>query len=371
MIHYTVGTGGDYSDWGAAYNALVAIGALADDYLLTQISDLTNSTVFSGNINLNNRKIEFLNGLSHGGNPNAGYKTYLAQGISINAGLFPPANFGIIVIDGLNIINVSATGTLVSLSMTIAGPTENPFSKRIYARNLLIKGKNLSAAPPEIGLSVGGAYLSANYVYNCKIWNCGYSGINLSFGIFGAAVTSYYYRFYENITCYNCARYGYASIYLNNLGFSGNPSLSLKNVVAVNTNDALYLPDWSFVNTGTNYLAVNNCADSDATCPDTYGTNNIHTIIPATEFESQDDTDATFLFLQKGVLISGASPNPDRGFAPLRTRFDENTKYNWPDDMRLYNSGQEPSLCAVDIANTEYGKYGDYPIGCHNAEVAY
>jgi hypothetical protein len=122
---------------------------------------------------------------------------------------------------------------------------------------------------------------------------------------------------------------------------------------------------------------IENCADDDGSLAVAIagGFTNYSDVFSnvddALEIESFDDTNSDFLHLKKGALAVSANATPDKGKAPLRVRFNSDIDYLWPAGMQLYNGGAVPSLSVNDIAGEQYGKYGDYPIGCHNAEVAY
>lgn len=300
MVTKTVGVGGDYSDWGSAHNALVALGALADDYRLIQISDLTNSTAFdAAGIYLNNKKVEFLCLNYHRGNPNAGYKTYLAAGLM---GILPTTSnaaanavHGEIVISGLNIINVAATGALCGPTIQCFNPaTDVVVNKIARVENVLIKGR-LYSLGSEVGLT-GGNEFATHRFKNIKIWNTGTAGIELSFGVSFIPNYDGICRYLENIAIYNCARYGLSGIRWRT-GAADHPSVSLKNVV-VAKGSALYGDCYSFTD-NFEYLTIDNCASSDATCPLAYGAGNIRNIDPTTEFKSLDDTNDDFLKLEE------------------------------------------------------------------------
>jgi len=91
--------------------------------------------------------------------------------------------------------------------------------------------------------------------------------------------------------------------------------------------------------------------------------------IPDTEFESLDSASADFLRLFKGRLSSVPTVNPSKGLAPLRCRFDGEIAYSYGGNV-LPSGGIPPTLSTLDLAGEPYGKWGDYPIGCYNAEIA-
>lgn len=355
MTHITVGTTGDYAGWVEAYLFLVGLGALAEDYGIEQISDVTvNNNWPAGNIQLNGYTVTFycFTANSHQGDPTKGFITYLTGAL----GYFHPLNntsvYGSIIIDNLYFIQTG--GNAVSL----VRPGSNSALPRpeinVVLKNILIKGGPLSAAQ---GVVFDNSYINY-YVSNVKIWDCEYgfwttySGTNLTNRV----------RMVENVDAYNCSDYGFA--------ITGLPeAINIINCCAFNSG----LRDWQGGH-GAGITFLWNCADGDNSIADWISateTDCLASVDESIEFESLLDTNPDFLFLRKGFFAASPVVTPDRGFKPLRVRFLSGAEYGFPAGMRLYNTGLPPTLSAVDIAGKEYGQWGDYPIGCHNAEVIF
>lgn len=92
--------------------------------------------------------------------------------------------------------------------------------------------------------------------------------------------------------------------------------------------------------------------------------------ISSSEFESLDASSADFMRLNRGTLSADPSVDPSIGSAPLLCSFSGLIDYNYGGNV-LPDGGLVPAFPIIDIAEVSYGKYGDYPIGCYNAEVAY
>lgn len=97
--------------------------------------------------------------------------------------------------------------------------------------------------------------------------------------------------------------------------------------------------------------------------------NNIASVVDS-DFESVNSAASNFLKLPKGQLLSNPVVEPIRGINPLRCKFNSASEYSFGSN-NLFDAGLVPTLSTVDLAGATYGKYGAYPIGCYNAEVAY
>jgi hypothetical protein len=363
-----IGSGGDFPDWTSAWNAIMAIGLLTKDYRLEQISDLTNSTVLNPSAaRLNGRTIEIVvpEANQHNGVPTDGYKTYVPNNRSL---VFPsylglPSIGGFVTIDGLNIIS---TQTLPNGSLLVA-PYEhqkpNWWNFKTTVKNILIRGNLLNGGAGEIGMSICGAEWSQVDVVNCKISNCGSAGIMLQQASAVAGNPGSIINRLENITVYNCAKYVLTGIAFNSV--LGPFNVSFKNIYCGFDNGSR--PCYNLPSDLT-YFSFDNCASSDASVPTIYGSNNLQNIAPVDEFESLVYTNADFLNLKKLDGYFDISGTPRVGPAQLKTKFRHSIRVVGGGE-KLYGGGLVPVLSANDISGEEYGKYGYYPIGCHNAQL--
>lgn len=363
MIEYLIGTGGDYTDFNAAVLALEALGpaGLGDDHRFRIISNIVNATVApAGNVYLNGHTVSFINDNPPNGNPLAGYRIDCVSRPTIRTAQ-DIGGRGILIFDGLYFKAQGADPLLIRVAMETF-----PFAqwrlRRVEIKNSMFDGNGTAT----ISLNCRSAEYSYWLLSNLKIW--GHRVYGLWFGDSGSVSNpGETTKTIENVTVLNESD-NCVGIYSNGVGDAGGDDTDYKNVVSVSDGIATGTKDW-YDSILPGRISVNNCASSDATCPLIYGTGNIQNIVPASEFESLSDADPDFLFLRKGALTASASPDPDKGPAPLRVDFQGRVEYSFPAGMQLYNAGQAPVLSIYDIAGLEYGKYGDYPIGCHNAEV--
>jgi hypothetical protein len=203
----------------------------------------------------------------------------------------------------------------------------------------------------------GGGQQCAGSIVNCSIYNL-YAGIRIKW-------QNNYPRsnYIENCSIYNCAN-GFHTIAGDYVAGSGS---FIRNVVCHNSSVADFSNEAGDA-TNNQYEA---CADHDNTLQGVVGTKtNCHTGVIDANFRSLDSASSDFLKLPIGYLSSAPTANPDRGLAPLAVRFNANTEYLVPNGL-LATEGIAPTLAKNDLADFEYGKYGDYPIGCYNAEIAY
>jgi len=366
MVTKTVGVGGDYSDWNAVFNWLSTL-VFADNYEIIQISDVTNVTVPTpwpaghGPI-LSTYTLTFKVSPEgyHNGDPTAGYKTYLPTPWINN--VFGTANGDTVIFDGLNIINQIGYPPIRCWD---SNGTASNFCQ-VIIKNCIIQGVGGNWLSFDFGvLLYSNKGSSKNQMYNCKIYNCGCAGIGLT----GWAHAVESGSTIENCTVYNCGNYNSGGpLHYHGIGswLYSMKNISFSNVVSCN-NNAVYR-DWEDTIPLLSGNSITNCADSDNSIP--FGTNNLNNIIPANEFVSLSDTNSRFLNFDLGTLISVAVTNPDKGPEPLKVKFTSNANYTWPSN-HLYSSGIAPTLTTTDIAEKIYGQYGNYPIGCHNAEMAY
>lgn len=271
-IERTVGVLGQHAEWRAAWEWLIALGALANDYLFRQISDVVMAAgAWTNNLQLNGRTVEFRCPFadSHQGDPTRGFKTDFASdipGIEIDMTNAVTGN-GTFIIDGLYCERTTLnTGALGMLDMRDGryGVTT------LIARNLLMKGF-LNVNRRDRLLNVGNDYVNNVQVYNCKLWNGSLGfGSNAWNGGVGARVE----RIVENIVIYNC------NAGLNLQGGTDNLGYNFRNVVIIDSpiNDYTGGVGWEATND------FKNCADSDGTL--TVGDNIFNNIVAADEFKS-------------------------------------------------------------------------------------
>jgi hypothetical protein len=336
MITKTVGAGGDYSDWYTAISALAALGSVADNYTLTQISDCTVSgalssktVTFTGTYSLT-----ITSNKDHLGDPTAGWKTYLPCNYSMyfrNAEPVPNWHLwsGVLVIEKLNVV-VTGTGT--------GGDRIHVNFGSNTVRNCIVKGINHYDAildNKERGIANQGVSSSSFIFYNNKIYNC-------DVGVYcrtGGVVTGYpSYDPAGTKVVENCTIYGglWGLLHDYDDGYGGVlEGWTFKNIVcsgqAVTGGESPLA--FNIAGDGT-YNSMSHCADDDGSQP-AYATSKQTPITPANEFKSTTSTDTTFLFLKNnavGVLAA---------------------------------NGIAPTYAITDIAGYAIPQAGNYPIGCH------
>jgi hypothetical protein len=256
-ITKTIGTGGDYSDLGAAYNALVALGVLSDDYNWDIISDVTNNTSCSGTLQLDGHTLSISS--SVGGSVDCVngilfniYKDYLTGS--------PYTQWkGTISISGL-IFSGDISGYLVGFSSGHMYEQQNGQIINIYN----CKFKNSLG----IGLSI-----SATGWVNVNLYNLIFAGSPASYPLY-FALSSHYIgldpstsvrsKILENISINST---GTGVIFVHDYdGFA-----TLKNVVSFGSTGGFTC--FGFPAASTLFFDVSNCADSDSSL--TFGTDNI------------------------------------------------------------------------------------------------
>lgn len=367
MIYKTVGTGGNYADWGTAWNAIAALNPLHDDYEIRQISNVVNSTSMTAGygINPNGHTVKFYCAEvdSHQGCVNKGFITTVNTPLTFHPNAFVACS-GTILIEGLNCVS-NVVGNYV---MSIGGGDNTSFDSNVICNNVIIKGKTVGIPSGDniysTGIYVGYGQWTTCKLTNCKIWNCASAGVRVGLEIYGSGKIAKFYI--ENVTIWDCAKTLYVAPQLV-AGFwvtrVATGQLYCSNVVCC-TQHKDYRIDYDPV-----YLKY--CADSDNTCPDTFGGNNKHNVNASIEFDSLVSTSNRFLYLSKGHLDASGGPDKSKGQAPLDVNFTSDITYEFPTNSVLYKSGLIPSLNTKDITGTNYGDYGYYPIGCHNVEVSY
>lgn len=367
MITRYVGVGGDYSDWNAAYAAMYAVHPLTDDWELVQVSDLVNSTDVSGVgfsfFMPNYHSVTYRSENPCNGSFNSGYKTTVTATLLLSPFthdyLYDPRANGFVRITGLNIFSNSVQ----NMFQLRVGHSPNPALQLATVDNCFLT--NINAADSSTALNFIGYSTALIRVYNVKTYTTGNSSIGISFtpnGTFGVSPASSRFKYLENIATYGNG----VSCRSVSANFDYQCYATLKNIVSAGG-------EFIFgVTTGVHPIAdvwtVSNCAAPDSSL--IYGTDNFSNIVPANEFQSLIYTDDEFLKLNKGRLVSLPLVDPSKGYAPLKTRFEANAAYLF-NNMVLPDGGINPIYSERDIAGEVYGEYGMYPIGCHNAEIAY
>ncbi len=367
MITQTVGTAGDYATWKAAWNALVAIVSLADDYQLRQISDITEEiggAAWGVKDDMNNKTVTFLcpAANSHKGVPADGYKTTIPFGSkTIYLSIYgEPSDGGTVVIDGLNIINQNN-----SQAITVVNRVD--YNQKHIVKDFIINGE-------DVADNSGLGYLQSNTaveVYNGKIFDCGGIGLGHTGGTLVPADNGVV-KTIENVTVYNCGtnatsatrRFGVAN------AIEAYKQIAYRNVVVCHDKGTPI--DWSLYQPGTALdIKTYNCADSDGSLSNASNADPQNNIVVADEFESLVDLNSRFLFLNDGTFDVGGKAVPERGNVPLKVQFTDQTDYRFPDGVLAVNGtaptieGHDTDIGDLAVPSTE----GFYSIGCHQAQI--
>lgn len=139
MTNWSVGSGGDHATWAAAITALSGVGALADDYTLTQISDTVEPCLAGGGygpmINLNGHSVVFTSDNPHLGNPNAGWEASGSTSAGTAQGVisFQTSGGGSMEVKNLKVLISSTTNGHVAIGGNITG-TETISCHDVMAR---------------------------------------------------------------------------------------------------------------------------------------------------------------------------------------------------------------------------------------------
>lgn len=356
-INRTVGTGGDHTDWQAAWNWLATQAPLTNNYIFTQISDITMpaSAWTVGALNCGNNSITFQCLNSHNGDPNEGYQTGVpSDQYALN--LSWPTNFDTVTINGLRIVKTVQDTVISNIMINFGSANEDG----IYiVSNCLFKG--LYAGAGDLGGHAFPSYrLNAN---NCRIYNCKFWDLNDVIDNSGIApdTGTDYTCYMENCTAYACGN----GVYLIN---SNNRNFVLRNVVIVDS----VVDDYQLQDGGTRESELYNCADSDGTLGTIGGIRerNVSNVTSADAFESLDDTSSDFLTLPDGDKSADASASPQEGAAPLDVQFNSDILFA-SGESDLIGVGTVPLYAgSLDVAGiSRPDARGAYSIGCH--ETAY
>jgi len=287
MQELTVGAGGEYANWAAAWNYLLGIVLIIDDYDLKQVGDTIDDNFpnFPANgLAMNEHTVRFYCPFedSHQGDPTKGFISYLS---GVNGSLRPWSTAPYSVNDTIiteNLYIRQLTGDAVELLYPKATVSDQEIT--VEVTNCMIRGFNAATAD---GIEM---YSDQMYytIKNCKIWNCNNNYV-LSNGTIPAGSFPGR-RFMENCTSGNSGTRGFFLPTL--LGCEWN----INNCVSIQSAGA----DW--VNPGNPKHTVSNCASEDATV---LGANAIPSIVPANEFQYHllaDDNQPGFLKLVDGLV---------------------------------------------------------------------
>ena len=380
MEYRTVGVGGDFADWSAAWIWLCTIDPLGDDYEFEQISDCTINNTWPATAGVPANQIIF-NGYSirfycpwensHQGNPTKGFRTYVNGG---NGQLDIVGNTSVINQDRFYIENLyieqttNDNITLLRLYMETGGLGNG---LNFYVNNMLIKGFSTVGAT---GVSCP-AHDSIYKVSNCKIWNMRVGFIGTSDGTGGALPPDNRVEpnTLENITIYNTSN-GTGGIHLRGIS-SQQRIFEVRNVVSCLNSAGFSWPHaaGAIFSSVTNWIY--NCADDDNSIAIVVaaGFNNasdtVPNIVAANEFASLVDTETDFLDLIWGLASLNAAGVPVEGKAPLDVRFNADILFSGGAES-LGRAGIAPTIQDTDISGRPIPGYDDaYSIGAQ--EQAY
>jgi hypothetical protein len=377
LIRRTVGTAGHYAKWSDAWNALVVVGVLTDDYEFRQISDITedswpNTSLPANRFTPNGHSVKFYCPLqnAHKGNPNAGYKTYLSGANGKLSMLINTTNSGnYLTVENLNIIQLTNNDVYL-LSVYSASLAAN-IMLTVIIKNILVKG---FTGTNSVGIVCPG---SQDYyiVSNCKIWHIKY-GFFTAPTVIGALLPNDGYvnrNRYENIFIYNTSPGAASTIQTRSpvvlpLRQRGQDFYCVYSFGSASNHS------WpANISSTGNLNGVFYSADDDGRLNDSIAAgfgnySNILSNLPyLPEFTSVNDSDDDFLNLPEIDASVDFVGNPRSGPAILKTKFNSQVTFDGG-QRNLYDHGTTPSV-SDDIAGNSYGQFGYYPIGCHNAQL--
>lgn len=369
MVTKTIGTLGDYPDINSAINDLIATGVIFDNYYLKLISNVINTTtVSSSNIKINNSvNIDFdLNGYT------------ITSDRTIRMSMRDPTNYtGSITLRNGNIFYNCLFGSnpinyldLQCRGLQFAGtpgPLRFTLNNLFVSNHLTTVDSNINHSLISMVNALENAFYYSGYatyrIYNVKTYFNGRSN-NLYFSGESAGSGSGIgpYALIENCSLYNVNKIASQATVYTQEPFAWANYPRVKNVICCGA--------WLC---GTAYPNADfiNCAETDSSLAlsGPYGTViNKTSGVSDSDFKSVDPTNPDFLKLPKGRISSIPNLNPNAGSAPLRVKFNGNIEYSYGSN-KLYNTGIIPSLTLNDLDGNPYGQWGNYPIGCYNAEL--
>lgn len=229
--NYTVGSGGDYSNWAAA---IADTDGLTGNLTFTQISDVTDNTAFTINIALNGYTLKLTSNKRHYGNFSGGWKTTLSMNRTSNycIGITSTSKSAgaKIIIDGLNfdytgtITNYAGTINLLSNTTAITHIISNSlFSSaglniqhiRTGAAKSVLNAHNVVAANSRHGIILVTVHTST-LIENCTFYGMQSAEEGKSSGIANYANA---YVTIRNIAAFGNSRdFTYSSSYTSGMG---------------------------------------------------------------------------------------------------------------------------------------------------------
>ena len=282
-VYRTVGVGGNFANWQAAWEYLQTIDPLTDNYEFEQISDVTEiGWPVTPDVELNSFYVKFYCPWEncHQGDPTRGYKTYITTGMTMGLRGNGAIDSQVIVgglffdrTDGIN-QNVLYLGSWFAASMV---------NVQTYRLNNLIFKSTTTAANGGRAIratsSRGNAYHFSNN--KIKLFN---QGISTFIGA-GAGAE----HVIEHCSIDECGE---------GIGWGVSERWDIKNCVCVNC----ATQGWGTLG-GGGYNNLYNCADDDGSLGAS-GANLIdciQNITPADEFQSTDFNNPNWLKLNDGT----------------------------------------------------------------------
>lgn len=211
---YTVGIGGDYSNWNAAFSD---VGNLSGDLTLTQISDITGNNFTSLDSELNGYTLTITSNFKHYGSPKFGYYTYHNRdGNYMAVRVEGPGNF---VMEDLY-FKYTITPTASSRMLYVIG-VDTTFNG--YFKNLLFDGNGRTSNGSTFRIVDNTPIIKC---WNFKVWDgagiefddCNNSNIVENLTVYGTSDGVDLNN--QNITVNNCLVFGTTNNDWNNIGSS-------------------------------------------------------------------------------------------------------------------------------------------------------
>ena len=368
MITKTVGVGGDYANFDLALEAY-AVGLLADDLTLNQISADIAEPALSGSrqVNLNGHTLRITCSYNEA-NPddwqnwyklNCGASTGLKVVVDGAAGI----KAGNVVVDYMYIVWTSGAVGGLQFCLHIID-TSSMVSQQSIDR-CHIDGNNGAGSDLNC-ISISQDVAAQTTVTNCKLWGAKRS-IYVNDLAYGTTVI-------EDCTmrstdaAFDAA---YAVCYIRGSGIT-----NIINSVATQPNFALlngFCYRKSTIDSADVKMNLYNSASEDAriTGYADIAVDCEENITPADEFQSLDDTNATFLFLTEAVLGADFVGVPLAGNRPLSVAFTDLSAYDYGDGVLGYSGTVPTHAGATDIAGNDRPNFeSKYAIGCHEATLA-
>ena len=355
---YYIGTGGDYADWGAAYQARIVGGLVGASEIWEQVSDCTVTTWPNGgprdwgggDITF---RCPFEN--SHKGNPNAGYKTYLSGANGSMSSRNNNAVGGHVCnYENLNVIQ------LTDDNIDLVGLRQEFTSKRQTCNviNCIIKGWKNEGIATRRGIAVFLCNQVDGIIKNCKVISCG-TGIDTFMNI-NAGTPMGLQRLVENCVITDC----FNGIHTETFGGSyPRDRITFRNVVAFDCNHTV------FENVvGTHIYDFYKLTTDDGNEPVIVheSTGFKGDIVPADEFESIDYADDDWLMFPVGSISANSDAIPTKGVAPLAVKFTSVYERSAALGGYLATNGDATESATEDIAGlSRPGSDGAYSIGAH------